>query len=155
MTIKKRKKNSRQRGSHTHGWGSMKKHRGSGNKGGFGMAGTGKRADQKKPTILNEYGNSYYGKSGFNRPQKIIKTIRSINLDDLQSKLKKFITRKLITKDNEVYLIDAKKLGYEKILARGNLRVKMNIKAKTFSKLALKKIKDAGGTAEPENVLDK
>ena len=39
------------RGSHTHGYGSKKKHRGAGSRGGRGMAGSGKRADQKKPSI--------------------------------------------------------------------------------------------------------
>jgi len=65
MSINKRTKRSRQRGSHTHGWGAKKKHRGAGNRGGRGMAGTGKRADQKKPTIMNLYGNEYFGKRGF------------------------------------------------------------------------------------------
>ena len=58
------------RGTSSHGWGSKKKHRGAGHRGGKGMAGSGKRADQKKPTILNLYGNDYYGKKGFRRPQK-------------------------------------------------------------------------------------
>jgi large subunit ribosomal protein L15 len=53
MTTHRRKKNVKQRGSKTHGWGSMKKHRGAGNRGGRGKAGTGKRGDQKKPTIIN------------------------------------------------------------------------------------------------------
>ena len=52
MTATKRKKNTRMRAHTTHGWGSMKKRRGAGNRGGRGMAGTGKRAAQKKQTIL-------------------------------------------------------------------------------------------------------
>ncbi len=48
------KKNKRQRGLSSHGWGHKKKHRGAGNRGGKGMAGTGKRADTKKPSIINE-----------------------------------------------------------------------------------------------------
>ena len=54
MTVNRRKKVVKQRGSHTHGWGSKKKHRGAGNRGGRGMAGSGKRADQRKPSILKE-----------------------------------------------------------------------------------------------------
>jgi len=142
MTVKKRRKNSRQRGHHTHGWGAKKKHRGSGNKGGFGMAGTGKRADQKKPTIINEYGNDYYGKHGFNRPQKILEKVKAINLDNLQSKLHKFMDKKLVTKDGDFYVVDADKLGYQKILGGGNLSVKL-------------KIKEHGGIVEAEDVLDK
>ena len=47
MTTHKIKKVRKYRGSKTHGGGHMKKRRGSGNRGGFGKAGTGKRADQK------------------------------------------------------------------------------------------------------------
>src|SRR3989338_7326522 len=63
MTVNKRKKNSRQRGSHTHGWCAMKKHRGIGNRGGAGAAGTGKRADSNKPSIWHI--KNYFGKHGF------------------------------------------------------------------------------------------
>ena len=66
MPVHKRKKVTKQRGSKTHGWGSMKKHRGAGNRGGRGKAGTGKRADTKKPTIINLFGaKGYFGKKGF------------------------------------------------------------------------------------------
>ena len=54
MTVNKRKKNVRQRGHKTHGWGEKKKHRGKGHQGGAGMAGTGKRADSKKPSIWKD-----------------------------------------------------------------------------------------------------
>jgi len=58
MTVHRRKKNKRMRGAKTtHGYGAKKKHRGSGNKGGKGMAGSGKRADQKKTMILKVFGN--------------------------------------------------------------------------------------------------
>jgi len=52
MPVNKRKKNSRLKGSHTYGWGSKKKHRKAGNRGGHGMSGTGKRSDHKKTMIL-------------------------------------------------------------------------------------------------------
>ena len=54
MKTKKRKKSSRMHGrkAGTHGWGARKKHKKSGHRGGKGMAGTGKRADQKKTLIL-------------------------------------------------------------------------------------------------------
>src|SRR3989338_2684643 len=84
MTINKRKKNTRQRGKTTHGWGARKKHRGAGNRGGRGMAGSGKRADQKKPSILKEYGNTYFGKFGFKIPQKIKKQIKEINISTIE-----------------------------------------------------------------------
>ena len=66
MVVHKQKKNKRMRGAKTtHGYGAKKKHRGSGNKGGKGMAGSGKRADQKKTMILKVFGNEYFGRHGF------------------------------------------------------------------------------------------
>jgi len=43
VSVHKRKKASRIRGARTCGWGFRQKHKGHGNKGGVGMAGTGKR----------------------------------------------------------------------------------------------------------------
>ena len=79
MVVNKRKKNTRMRGNTTHGWGSMKKRRGAGNRGGRGNAGTGKRADQKKPTILKLYGNSYFGKHGFKNQRRVGKKVKTLN----------------------------------------------------------------------------
>src|SRR3990172_2450527 len=62
MVVNKRKKSGRYRGSQTHGGGAKKKRRGAGNRGGRGNAGSGKRADQKKPSNWDE---KYFGKSGF------------------------------------------------------------------------------------------
>ena len=45
------------RGSHTHGGGAKKKRRGAGNRGGRGMAGSGKRAGHKTyGIVLGKYG---------------------------------------------------------------------------------------------------
>lgn len=60
----KRKKTSRIRGARTCGWGFRQKHKGHGNKGGFGKAGTGKRADHKKQSTEMSVKGSYFGKRG-------------------------------------------------------------------------------------------
>ncbi|MFH1209585.1 MAG: uL15m family ribosomal protein [archaeon] len=135
--IIKRKKSTRYRGSQTHGSGAKKKRRGAGNRGGRGMAGTGKRADQKKPTILKLYGNAYFGKRGFKIPKKIKKDIKAINLDDLQ---------RLINKNNLKEDINLNELGYDKILSSGNLSKKYNIACSYCSKKAKEKIEKLGGT---------
>ncbi len=132
MKYTKRKKNIRQRGSKTHGWGAMKKHRGAGNRGGRGLAGSGKRAKQKKISILKEYGLSYFGKKGFHRPQKVIKIIKIINISDL----KKF----------KETTLDFKKLGYDKLLGKGTTKTKYNITINQCSKSAKKIIEAAGGS---------
>ena len=65
MVSRKRSKTSRQRGDTTHGWGAMKKHRGAGNRGGVGNAGSGKRGDAKKPSYWKN--PRYFGMYGFKR----------------------------------------------------------------------------------------
>src|SRR3989344_7659480 len=104
MAINKRKKNSRQRGSKTHGWGAMKKHRGAGNKGGTGNAGSGKRSDTKKPQNWKD--PKYFGKHGFKFHGKTEEII-SINIRDLH---KKYPTQSTI---------DLVKEGYNKLLGAG------------------------------------
>ncbi len=136
MPINKRKKSGRFRAKTTHGYGSMKKNRGAGNRGGRGMAGTGKRADQKKPTILKKYGPSYFGKHGFNRPQYTVKKLKVINLNYIDEHAEK--------KGSE-YIFDASK--YDKVLATGKLTKKIKITSKSFSQSALEKIKATGGEA--------
>lgn len=140
------------RGQRGHGWGAKKKHRGSGNRGGRGMAGSGKRADQKKPTILKLYGNAYFGRHGFSRPQKMIVHIKAINLGYLQKKLEDYLNQKLITKEKDFYVVDLEKLGYQKVLGTGKLNVKLKIKADYFSESAVAKIEKNGGVILQENV---
>ncbi len=131
MTVNKRKRSSRFRGSRTHGWGT-KKHRGAGNRGGRGMAGTGKRADQKKPTIIKIYGyQNYFGKHGFKRPQRAVKTITTINVGDLNFD------------QNEINL---SQLGFDKLLGKGNPLRGYIVKVRSCSRSAREKIESVGGS---------
>lgn len=129
MSVNKRKKNSRQKGKHTYGWGSKKKHRGAGNRGGRGMAGTGKRADQKKSWILKVYGTSYFGKHGFKLPKSLQKKVRAINIQDLPDQ-----------KD-----INLKEMGFTKLLSKGIAKKAVKIIVDNCSKKAKEKIEKAGG----------
>jgi|SRR3989338_5335490 len=146
MPINKQKKSARYRGSHTHGGGAKKKRRGSGNRGGFGMAGTGKRAGQKKPTILTTIGNAYYGKSGFHRPKKIVKKINTINISDIEKRLDFYVSKNLVKKDKDKYTIVLLDLGYNKLLGAGLITERLEVKAPLFSKKAKEKIEKAGGS---------
>ncbi len=137
--MKKRKKSTKMRGRSSHGYGSKKKHRGAGSRGGRGMAGSGKRADTRKPTILKLYGNAYFGKSGFKRPQKVKKIKKTINVSQLER-----LTQNS-KQESGFLIIDANKLGYTKILGGGELAKKIKVTCKEFSKSAEKKIKEAGG----------
>ena len=126
MKLKKRRKSTRFRGTHTHGRGFKKKARGSGHRGGVGMAGTGKRADQKKTLILN-LDEKYFGKSKTLRRKQAPK-LKAINLRDIKSE-----------GQTEINLI-----GY-KILSEGDIKTKVKIIASAASKSAVEKVKKAGG----------
>ena len=149
MTVNKRKKLSRFRGSHTHGWGSKKKHRSAGNRGGRGMAGTGKRADQKKPSIWKD--PHYYGKFGFKK-KGYVEKITHINLDRLDSTADSLVKQGLMAKEGNVYVVDLEKLGFNKLLGKGKVKRKFRITVKYASARAIDKVKAAQGEVIAEKV---
>lgn len=121
----------------SHGRGARKKGKGKGHKGGKGMAGTGKRADQKKTLVNMLYGHNYFGKQGItSRGTRKDKRDR-INLRQIEENLFKY--GKNTSKGWEIDLN-----GY-KILGDGIVKNKLIIKAKEASQSAIEKIKKAGG----------
>lgn len=140
-----KKKTGKYRGKRmgTYGGGARKKRKGSGHKGGKGMAGTGKRADQKKTLINKLYGNKYFGKQGItSRGTKKDKSNR-INLRDIEINLNRYINLGIAKKTSEGFEID---LSSYKILGDGKVKNKLFIKAEEASKTAKEKIKKNGGS---------
>lgn len=143
MVVKKRSKKSRMRGSHTHGWGAKKKHRGKGNKGGAGMAGTGKRADSKKPSIWKK---RYFGKFGFKKKGAVKKTL-PINLKKIQQIIGDLLEKGIAKESKGFIEIDITSIGFNKVLGYGKLTSKLRLIAPSFSSEAKKKIEAVGGQA--------
>jgi len=138
---KKRSRRSRIRGRRSCGMGARNNYRGKGMQGGKGMAGTGKRAGQKRTWVL-KYAPDYFGKKGFSSlKQKSIAKV--INLDDLQTKIEHLIKEGKAKKVAEGIEITLK--GY-KILSRGEVKEKLAVKASSFSEKAKEKIEKAGGS---------
>jgi large subunit ribosomal protein L15 len=138
-----RSKQSRRRGSKTHGYGSMKKNRGAGNRGGRGNAGSGKRGDANKPS--RRKAGIKMGKSGFKRG--VAPSVDSIiNLGMVQQHLAKFEIEKVAEKKGEAYAIDLGKAGYTKLLAKGNLNFKCTITVDKATPKAIEKVKASGGS---------
>ncbi len=139
---KKRKKVSRMRGhgAGTHGWGARKKHKKSGHRGGKGMAGTGKRADQKKTLVTKLYGHGYFGKQGITSRKTERDKRKRISLKDIELNLEKYGK-----KEGNTWHINLP--GYKVLDAKENfiLKNKLIIKAKAASSSAAEKIKKAGG----------
>ncbi len=142
MVVYRRKKSNKLRAKTTHGYGSMKKNRGAGNRGGRGMAGSGKRADQKKTKILKEFGKSYFGKKGFKRPQSTLFCNDCINVGDLSNYLN---DKNLVSKEGDSFVVEVKKLGFDKVLGKGKLVHKIKLISPSVSKIAKRKIEAAGG----------
>jgi len=125
----KRKKTSRIRGARTCGWGFRQKHKGHGNKGGFGMAGTGKRADHKKQSSEMKVKGKYFGKQGATSRSTKRTHQDQINLADIKSNY------------NTTKPINLKK---HTILGTGD-GFKGEIIANKASKTAITKMTKAGG----------
>ena len=140
MTVNKRKKVTRYRGSKTHGGGAKKKRRGAGNRGGRGMGGSGKRADSKKPSLWEA---KYFGKRGF--VSKNMRNIKAVNIKFLEANILKLNSQNLVNKDDEFFSVDLKKLGFNKLLSSGKVTNKYKIKVPYASKKAIEKIKNKGG----------
>ena len=139
MNLKKRKKSSRMHGRKmgTHGWGSRKQHRSSGNRGGKGMSGSGKRADHKKTLITKLYGGKYFGKQGITSKGTQKDKSNRINLQLIERNIQSY--GKKTDKGFEI------NLSSYKILGTGEVKNKLIIKAKEASKSAIDKVERAGG----------
>lgn len=140
MKLKKRRKSSRMhgKGMGSHGWGSRKKHISSGNRGGFGFAGTGKMAGHKKTLVFKLHGTKYFGKQGFTSRGSKRKHDKTMNISEIVLSLEKF-KKQYGEKDGTLNF-----KGY-KILGEGETTLKLKIKAKAASKSAMEKIQKAGG----------
>lgn len=139
MQTHKRKKSSRQHGRHmgTHGTGARKNNRESGNRGGFGMAGSGKRADHKKTLITKLYGHGYFGKKGITSKKTEKDKRLRIGLAQIQSNLETY--GKKTAKGWEI------DLSKYKILGKVAVKERLFIKALEASKGAMDSVKKAGG----------
>src|SRR3989344_8740032 len=101
LKIKRRKKSGRFRGSHTHARGGKKKARGSGHRGGFGMAGTGKRGDQRKTLILkNTIKEKYFGKRQ-TRMRFGVTKLPIVNLERIH--LESYVKKELAKEHNGIW----------------------------------------------------
>lgn len=142
----KRKKNSRHRGSKTHSWGAMKKHRGSGNRGGRGNAGFGKRSDCKKPSVWGI--ENFYGAHGFTPIHR--KEGAACNIEMLEQQYKQLLKKGIIVEEKGAAAINLQAMGAEKLLGKGNPIRKWNIMVKQASESAQAKIHEKGGTVTVE-----
>ena len=137
------RKTIKKRGSRTCGGGSHKKHRGAGHRGGRGMAGTHK----SKWTRIIKYDPDHFGRHGFDLPRSVKKVYDFVNIGYLDEMADHLVKLKLAKKEGDKVSIDVTKLNHEKVLGRGKVSKPLVIKARSFSKSAIEKIKKSGGDA--------
>lgn len=126
------KKTNKRRGSMTHGWGSKKKHRGAGSRGGRGNAGI----EGHKRLMLKMRGIEI-GSRGFAtmKEKGLKKELKNVNIGELE---------KLAGEKKEVII---REFGYEKVTGKGSLSRPLKVIAKSFSERAQEKIEQAKGQA--------
>ncbi|MBI4151974.1 uL15 family ribosomal protein [Candidatus Woesearchaeota archaeon] len=140
MVVYKRKKVNRYRGHSNHGGGARKKRRGAGSRGGRGMAGTGKRAGQKKAGMA-----PVLGSHGF-RPLRTVRPERIISVGYFTpERVSKLLSEGKATKEGQFVSIDLGKLGYTKLLGTGTTAQKLKLTVPTCSRGAAEKVKSTGG----------
>jgi large subunit ribosomal protein L15 len=141
MQIKRSKRSRIRAARKTAGHGSKKKHRGSGHRGGKGNSASGKRSSAKIMKVT--HGNTrYLGKYGF----KTIKTKpKTIQLRDVEEKIESFISCGVAKKEKDTYFVDLDKLGYEKLLSKGKIKLKMNITVNSATENAISMVESTGG----------
>lgn len=132
MTKRKGRQKKGYLGHRTHGRGNVKNRRGSGNRGGRGMAGVDKH---KWSWAVNHFGGGYFGKSGFVRPNR--KETPTVNLYEINQKA---LGNELEKREGKFHF------DFEgKVLGSGQVSLPIVIRARSWSKNAEKKIGERGG----------
>lgn len=128
------KRNRKFNGSRNHGKGNAKNGRGKGNKGGWGRAGMHKH----RFTYITAYEPDYFGVHGFASVRKVkVKTVNLFEIEQLA------VSGKLEKKGGKDYF------EFEgKVLGSGTISKPVSVKAASFSKGVIEKIKAAGGSTE-------
>jgi large subunit ribosomal protein L15 len=135
MVVQKRRKYSRKIGRRTCGFGSHKKNRNSGSRGGRGKSG---RFKHKKSWVYTFEPDYIGGDKGFSIASKAQKGFRkAVTLRDID-----IIAMKLGKKE-----IDVSEFGYDKVVATGVLTHPLTITAKKIVDKAKEKIENSGGKA--------
>ncbi len=142
MVVRRRKKSRHLRGrTRTMGWGRIGQHRGSGSRGGFGAAGMHKHMW----TWVVKYAPTWFGKHGFNRPPIYEVKAAEINVGELAEQLDKWLREGLAREEEGRIVVDLAKMGYVKLLGRGNIDKPVKVIVPEASERAVKKIEEAGG----------
>jgi len=135
----KKKKVRKKRGSRTHGYGQVGQHRGGGQRGGHGKVGFQKH----KWTYTVKYDADRFGKHGFKPPTK--REVRVINVGELDEQIGRLLANKQAEKTKDGVKVYLNRLGYDKLLGKGEVTRPLSVQVESHSKSAAEKIEETGG----------
>ncbi|MFX0124032.1 MAG: uL15m family ribosomal protein [Candidatus Hodarchaeota archaeon] len=145
MTVRKKKKIRKQRGSRTYGYGRVSGgHRKGGSRGGKGNAGI------KDHHRIGRISDIITDQKGFNVPNTP-STDSSINVGDIDAQFDLLIAKNIARKEGSVIKIYVTELGYTKVMGKGLVRHPFHLYAEKITPRAQEKIKAAGGKAFPSS----
>jgi len=130
---------ARKTGSRTRGRGH-KKGRGAGLRGGRGNAGS-----HKTKRIMYERVGRVWGRSGFKRPQSIVKADRVTNIREIEENLEMMIKEGIAKKKGDIVTVSLLDIGYDKLLSYGSPSKAYRVIVSSASVRAIEKITSAGG----------
>lgn len=140
MVVRRAGKRKRLLGQRTRGHGDTKNRRGAGSRGGRGLAGSHK----------HKWSKSY---TRFGKEKKTVlptKKEKAINIDQLMQAMPRLVETGKVSKEAGMLAVDGAKIGYDKLLGKGNLNEKLLFRNMKASKKALEKVEKAGGKLEQE-----
>jgi len=110
--------------------------------GGRGNAGLGKT----KRIYMLKNDRYHFGHYGFKRPQCAVHANSTINVNELEAQLDRYVSLGFASKDGDTYNVDLTEAGIDKLLGTGNVGVKVNVTVAQVSVQAREKIVAAGGS---------
>ena len=138
----KKRKVRKKRGSRTHGYGQVGQHRGGGQRGGKGKAGL-RTSKHKWSFYVKNASTLFPEKRGFNPPIRLAP--RTINVGVLDEQVDKLLMDKQIINAEDGIAVNLNQLGYEKLLGAGKVTHPLIVSVAFSSKIAIEKIREAGG----------
>jgi len=137
----KLRKQRKQRGSRTMGYGRVGQHRKGGGRGGKGKAGGRKHFWIR--TV--KYEPDRYRKVGFKPPSTLGETPGTINVGELRELAAKVYGIETIDAGEGTIELNLTELGYEKLLGRGKIKIPLRLGIPAYSARALEKVEAAEG----------
>jgi len=126
----------------------MKAGRGKGKRGGFGNSGMHKH----KFKWMIKYDPDHFGRHGFKRPQLITQADTTINLEEVEANLGKYLLSGAAKQVEGKIHVDLGPLGFDKLLGSGKATLPLTITVAKASARAVERMKKAGGVVVAEEV---